>query len=70
ELLRGLHAEGRLDSKGVFTVDLDRAFKTLERLTLLDPQDWILKAIQSAVALGASKIDVVVRERSVALRHD
>lgn len=70
ELLRGLQSEGRLDSKGVFTVDLDRAFKVLERLTLLDPQDWILKAIQSAVALGASKIDIVVHERSVSLRHD
>lgn len=55
--LQGEHSEGRLDSEGTFTVSLDRALEKVARYSLERPGAWILKIVQAAVGLGATRLN-------------
>lgn len=50
-------SEGEHDSEGQFTITGDEAIRKLSSLTLSNPLDWVLKAVQAAVAAGVSSLD-------------
>lgn len=69
-LLNSLHAGGELDSEGVFTVDMGKAMEKMAQFALPHPALGVLKLIQSAVATGASKIEVTVSRSLLQVEHD
>ncbi len=58
ELIKGLEAEGKLDSEGDFTLDRKKAREKMKKYQLVDPHYYVLEIIQAAVASGATAIDV------------
>lgn len=58
ELIKGLEAEGKLDSVGDFTLDRKKAREKMKKYQLVDPHYYVLEIIQAAVASGATAIDV------------
>ncbi|CAN0447381.1 unnamed protein product, partial [Phaeothamnion confervicola] len=51
-----LHAEGKLDSHGQFTLDLAAQARKLGHDSGADPALCLLKMVQAAVASGAGEI--------------
>lgn len=70
DFLEGLRGAGRPDSEGRFTVDHLRASELLRRHRLIEPERWVLKAVQAAVALGAARVDVTADAARVQVWHD
>lgn len=56
--LKNRETEGDLESSGRFTIDRTRAWEKLGAFQLPFKQAWVLKIVQSAVSLSASKISV------------
>lgn len=56
DLIADLSDDGTIDSTGSFTLDPSKAEEKLKSFALADPSDYILKAIQFAVASSASKV--------------
>ncbi|MCA9791169.1 MAG: hypothetical protein KC910_05215 [Candidatus Eremiobacteraeota bacterium] len=54
QLLQARRAEGAFDSSGDFTIELSRARAKLARFQLADPDYFVLKLLQAAVAGGAT----------------
>lgn len=61
DMLEHLHQEGQFESQGHFTLDRRQALDKLSGFQLPTTHSWILKAVQSAVRLGAERIDIEVR---------
>lgn len=53
-----LIAQGQLDSSGGFTIDRQRALAKIQSSSLSQPDFWILKIVQAAVASGAESLAV------------
>lgn len=70
ELLAQYRTVGELNSEGVFTVDLARALPKLEKFQLPKPHFGLLKVIQSAVASGASRIELHFTATTLSIEHD
>ncbi len=49
-------SEGEFDSRGRFSLDLERARVKLARWQMAHPWDWMLKGIQAAVAAGVRMV--------------
>lgn len=69
DFLEELRGEGRPDSEGRFSVDHVRAGELLQRYRLPSASMWVLKAVQAAVALGASRVDVTAEGDRVEVRY-
>lgn len=69
-LLDEARAEGRLDSSGVWRINLYAAARKLGRHLLADPTDSLLKWVQAALAGGASWVDVEIEADHVLVRFD
>ena len=53
-----ISGQGRIDSKGVFTIDFARAFVKLARFGSVLPHAYLLRAVQAGVAAGADSVRV------------
>ncbi len=58
DLLDTLESQGEVDSTGGFSLDADKARDKLRQYRLADPYWYVLLLVQSAVARGASMIEV------------
>ncbi len=67
-LIEEASAEGLHDSQGVFTVAGDRAQFKLAQAQLPRAEAWILKVVQTAVALGARGIRIQQQRRRTIIR--
>ena len=56
QLLDDLAREGERDSRGTFTLSLTQAYTKLARFILLDPREYVLNVVASAVASGSSSL--------------
>ncbi|MGE0492943.1 MAG: protein kinase [Vulcanimicrobiota bacterium] len=74
DYLKELTDQGTVDSQGVFTLDLAKAFEKLQRFRLARPSFYLLKFVQAAVAARSSRLEVTVRadlvDLSFELDHD
>ena len=61
--LQELGESGRLDSEGVFTVDLQKSSSKLQKHLLKGPADYLLVAVRGAVAAGASAVSIKLHYR-------
>lgn len=57
-----------MDSVGEFTVNPARALEQMGRFQLTDPGLWVVKLVQAAVALGASRIEFNLDYRRTTVR--
>ncbi len=69
-LIDELRREGRVDSRGEFTLDRDKAREKMRRYQLASPQAYVTELIQAAVLKGAGRIDVEVDADDTILRFD
>lgn len=58
QLLGELSGEGRTDSRGRFTLKLERALELLSRLRRREPEGYVLHVVAAAVSGGAPWLDV------------
>jgi hypothetical protein len=65
--LDSLGESGRLDSEGVFTLDLNKGALKLQRHLLQNPEDYLLLAVRAAVAGGATEVKITLNYKSVHL---
>ncbi len=65
EFLERARSEGTLHSEGSFSLDVDRAKRLLDQYQFSDPNWYLLKLVQAAVACGASEINMVFRSDCV-----
>lgn len=70
DLMEDLSDDGVRDSSGVFTLDPKEAERKLATFALANPQDYILKLVQAAVAAGAGAVEVEARTGEVEVRWD
>ncbi|MBI3930080.1 MAG: hypothetical protein HY319_31360 [Armatimonadetes bacterium] len=63
ELLAAARVAGQFESAGQFTLDPGRAAELLSRYQLADPEAFILKLVQWAVASKARSICIVQDDR-------
>ncbi|MCE7869055.1 hypothetical protein DYH09_01625 [bacterium CPR1] len=68
--LESLRQVGRLDSSGVFSLDLEAALEKMRLHQLSRPAQYILKLVQWAVGSGATRVDIRCGWRQVQLEHD
>lgn len=68
--LESLRQAGRLDSSGVFSLDLDSALEKMRLHQLSRPAQYILKLVQWAVGSGATRVDIRCGWRQVLFEHD
>ncbi|MBN9417670.1 MAG: hypothetical protein J0I12_19625 [Candidatus Eremiobacteraeota bacterium] len=67
--VQNLSEEGH-GTAGRFTIDLERALAMTAHIQLPDPDFWVLKFVQAAVAAGARDIKLRFEEDQWLLRHD
>lgn len=65
DLLGELSQEGQLESRGVFTLDVQAAVQKLSEFQLDDPSAYLIKIVQAAVASGARRCEMKVGMFSV-----
>jgi len=65
-----LRTEGSLDSHGSFTLDQARALEKLRRYQIDQPEAYALAMVASAVAAGASRIDLECDSQRFFLSHN
>ncbi|MEW6282352.1 MAG: hypothetical protein AB1758_27340 [Candidatus Eremiobacterota bacterium] len=70
ELLGTLKSEGRMDSSGIFTLDIRKALPKLRDYQLPQPHFYIPKLVMTAVASRATFVDVKINEYRVAIEFD
>lgn len=63
-------AAGKVDSEGVFTIDLAKARRKLGKFQFNDPSFYLLKIVQAAVSGGATKVDLRTTRSSLTLCFD
>lgn len=63
-----LIGEGVVDSRGSFSVDVDKANEKIERFRLADPLGYVLELVQAARLAGATRVDVVIGARDLVMR--
>ena len=69
-LLAELRAGGRVDSRGAFTLDREKARDKMQRFQLADPRHYLLLLVQAAVLKGARRIGLAIDADDVRLDHD
>lgn len=57
-LLEELRQAGRLDSRGLFTLDRAKARQKMARFQLTDPRRYVLELVEAAVVLGSEALDL------------
>ncbi len=65
-----LRVQGNLDSSGSFSLDPALALEKLNRYQIEKPEEYILAMVRSAVAAGASHIEIECSRTQFSLRHD
>ncbi len=70
ELLGTLKQEGRVDSSGIFTMDIRKAIEKLAQFQLPQHYYYIPKMVQAAVAGGASFVQIKINESRVQIEFD
>ncbi len=70
QLLESMRSQGREDSSGVFSLSPGKALEKLRDFRLPKEDYYILKLVQSAVAAGASRVEVTCTPTRVELSHD
>ncbi|MAG56327.1 MAG: hypothetical protein CMJ83_08565 [Planctomycetes bacterium] len=70
ELIHGLKSDGRVVSRGRFTMDDDKAREKMRRYQLEDPRLYVLELVQAAVRRGATRIDFDIDANDVWMRCD
>lgn len=68
--LESLRQVGRLDSSGVFSLDLESAVEKMRLHQLARPAQYVLKLVQWAVGSGATRIDIRAGWGGLQLEHD
>lgn len=63
--LREERSEGKRVDDGVFTIKTEQALKKLRTHGLENPEFWVLKVLQAAVASGASSVDYTFQRKVV-----
>lgn len=58
EYLHERASEGMVDSRGAFTLNLTRAFQQMGQRVARHPYDFLLRAVQAAVAAGAPTVEI------------
>jgi hypothetical protein len=66
--LKQSRQDGQLDSKGSFTLDINRARDKLNRLRLEEPSHYLLKFVQGAVQARAHSFQAEIKPSRVVLR--
>ena len=62
--------QARQDSEGFFTLDQSRALEQLRQYQLVSPHEYILNLLASAVAAGASYVNLEHSMRSLVIERD
>ncbi|MCA9795290.1 MAG: hypothetical protein KC910_25955, partial [Candidatus Eremiobacteraeota bacterium] len=70
DLLQALATEGRVESKGEFSLDPKKALEKLKDSRFENPYFYVLRLVQSAVSGGARRVEVEANSQSVTLRYD
>jgi len=70
EFLEALRTQGEMESSGQFTLDVRRALEKLEQYQFPDKHHYVLSLVASAVAGGATWLDVDSRPGAVILSYD
>ena len=70
DVVKELLGAGVVDSRGVFTVDAEKAQEKLERFRLADPLGYVVELVQAAGLSGATHVDVEVTASLFRLRFD
>lgn len=65
-----LRGEGRLDSRGHFTLDVAKALEKMRQFQLRDPRLYVLNLVAAAVANGASFVRTSSTPESFSLESD
>jgi hypothetical protein len=60
ELIEALASEGKLESRGSFTLDRDKAREKLQKFQLAEPERYVVLLAEAALMGGAERIDVKV----------
>lgn len=58
-LLQGLREQGRVDSEGRFSLDLDKAMAKLQQFQLPSPYHYVLNLVAAAASLGATRLSAM-----------
>lgn len=58
-------AEGEYSSSGEFTLKLEHALKKLAEMALNAKEEWVLKVVQAAVAVGTRRLDFRIGRRGI-----
>lgn len=72
QFLRELRDSGKIDSGGIFTIDLQKSSTKLNKHLLRGPADYLLVGVRGAVAAGASAVSIKLhyRESRIELKLD
>ena len=70
DILKQLQSEGRLDSRGQFTMDLAARQEKLVVLQRKEPWLFLFKLAQAAVMAGARQLSIQADELGVAVEFD
>jgi hypothetical protein len=68
ELLTELAAAGRVEGRGGFTIDSEKAREKLRHYQLADPHRYVLLLVEAAVLLGADELEFEIDSDDVHLR--
>jgi hypothetical protein len=70
DLIEELQTSGATDSSGVFTISSEKAREKLSQFALPDPRFYVLNLIASAVAAGATNIEIRVTAERLLFDYD
>ncbi|MFN3198277.1 MAG: hypothetical protein ACE366_07635 [Bradymonadia bacterium] len=70
DMIEALKAEGRIDSKGRFTLDRDKARSKMQKFQLAEPLHYMLLLVEAAVLKGASRLEFKIDTDDMHLRFD
>ena len=70
EFIASFYEGARLDSRGVFTVDLEQRARKLQKYQLSLPENFVLALVRAATLGSASQIDLERQPKHISLRFD
>ncbi|MBS2040231.1 hypothetical protein JST97_34910, partial [bacterium] len=70
EFIASFYEGGKLDSRGVFTIDLEQRSRKLLKYQLSLPENFVLALVRAATLGGASQIDLERQLTCISLRFD
>lgn len=70
DLIEALKAEGRVDSKGRFTLDREKARSKMQRFQLAEPLHYLLLLVEAAALKGATHLRFDIDTDDMHLRFD